>query len=210
VLGKLINILIGIVILAVLAVGGLLIWDYRHPENDFVGSKLERDLSEWQAAADETPSDPLVRANLGAIYMDMGDYDKAIEELQTATDLAPEGYSYFERLAVAYRGAGKTDEAIETMKLALEKYPQESKFLPAYELAEMYFEKGEMAAAKDYVNQAIESDDTKWNLRYLRGQILEKEGDLEGAKTEYQYASQFSQDPGLMSALERVNAATTS
>lgn len=202
---KLLNIVIGIVVFAVVAAGGLLFWSYKHPSNDFVGSKLDKDLQDWQRAESEKPDDPLVRANLGAIYADMGDYDRAIDELKVAIDLDPEGWTYMEKLGEVYLKAERIDEAIATLREALDKYPQEGKFLPAYQLAEIYFERGDLRAARDYVNQAIVSDDTKWNFHYLLGQIDEKEGDLEGAKKEYKYASQFSRDPGLKQALARVS-----
>lgn len=202
---KLLNIFIGIVLVAVLVVGGLLVWSYLTADEDFVGTKLEKDLQDWEGYVDENPDDPLGWANLGAIYLEMGDTDKAIEELQTAVALAPEGYTYRYKLGQAYRAAERTPEAIDTMKQAVDNFPPGERALITFELAEIFWETEDLASAKDYVQQSIKVDATIWNSRYLLGQILEKEGDQGGARSEYEAAAKFSNDPVIQQALERVS-----
>lgn len=202
---KLLNIIIGIVLVAVLAVGGLLGWSYLRPADDFVGTKLDKDLKDWQEYVDQKPDDPLGWANLGAIHLDMGDTDKAIEELLIAVDLAPEGYTYRFKLGQAYREAGRNTEAVETMVQALDNFPPGERAMITFELAEIYWDVGDLASAKDFTQQSIQVDDTIWNSHYLMGQILEKEGDMTGAKSEYENAARFSSDPVIQQALERVS-----
>lgn len=204
---KILNVVIGIVLAAVLVAGGLLGWSYLKPPEDFVGSKLEKDLKEWQSYVDKEPADPLGRANLGAVYLETGEIEKGIQELKLAVDLGPEGYTYLFKLGEAYRMAGRNDEAIDMFKQALEKYPKGEKFLPAYQLAEIYFEQGDLASAKDFAQQAVDGSTGIWNAHYLLGQVYEREGDKAMAKQEYEKAAQFNPNgPDLQEALARVSS----
>lgn len=206
-MGKLINIIIGLVIIAILAASGILGWSYLHPANDFVGAKIERDLQDWQDYVNNKPDDPLGRANLGAVYLEMGDTEKAIQELQTAVDLSPLpwGYTFRFELGRAYRQAGRYDDALDILLQAIQNYPPNERAPVAFEIAEVYMDKGDVAAAKDYAQQSIKMNDTIWNSHYLLGRILEQEGDLEGAKAQYEWAAKFSNDPALQEALARVS-----
>ncbi|MHB9111764.1 MAG: tetratricopeptide repeat protein [Thermoleophilia bacterium] len=206
-MGKILNIAIGIVLAAVLVAGGLLGWSHLKPPEDFVGSKLEKDLKEWLSYVDKEPTDPLGRANLGAVYLEMGEIEKGTKELELAVDLGPEGYTYLLKLGEAYRTAGRNDEAVDMFKQALEKYPEGEKFLPAYQLAEIYFEQGDLASAKDFAQQAVDGSTGIWNAHYLLGQVYEREGDKGMAKKEYEKAAEFNPNsPELQEALARVSS----
>lgn len=203
---KVINIIMGIIIIAVVAAGGALAYVYMRPSSA-VSSKLDWDLKKWQEQVNERPDDPLARANLGLVYLDMGKAEEAIKELETAVELAPEGYTYIYSLGRAYRDSGQADLALEKFLQCMELYPAGEKFPIAFKIAEIYLEKGDTAAAKDYVQQSIADNELTWNSRYMFGQILEQEGDLVKAREQYDIASKLN--PGnteLEEALKRVSA----
>lgn len=203
---KILNVAIGIVLAAMLVFGVLVGWSYLKPAEDFVGGKLEKDFEEWQSYVQKEPDDPLGRANLGAVYLEMGDIEKGIQELELAVDLGPEGYTYMFKLGEAYRMAGRNDEAIVMFKQAQEKYPDGEKYLPAYQLAEIYLEQGDLASAKDFAQQAVDGSTGIWNAHYLLGQIYEREGDTAMARQEYEKAARFNPNgKDLQEALARVS-----
>jgi Tfp pilus assembly protein PilF len=202
---KVINIAIGIVIVALVIVTGGLVYSYIRPGSD-VSSKLDYDLEKWQAEVNAAPDDPLARANLGVTYMDKGDTEAGIRELKAAVDLAPSGYTYMTQLGLAYVKAGDATSALEMFKRAIELYPKGEKYSVSFQIANVYWEQGDLAAAKDYIQQSLADNNGIWNAHYLLGQILEKEGDPVKARQEYQEAAKYNPtDAELQQALQRVS-----
>lgn len=205
-MNRIVNIAIWLVAAAIVITGGFLIYTYIRPEPSFVGGKLENDRRVWEQSIKENPGDALSRANLGAVYLEMGDTDAAIRELQMSVNLEPGGYTYKAKLAEALRSAGRLDEAINTFKDAIDGYPQGEKFLAAFEVAEIYLEMGDLAQAKDFAQQSIADNGTMWNAHYLLGQIYEREGNKAQALEEYQFAAKFNSSSGeLRAAINRVS-----
>ncbi|MHB8793401.1 MAG: tetratricopeptide repeat protein [Thermoleophilia bacterium] len=200
---KIINIAIGLVAIALLITGATLAYLHFRPSEP---TSMDRTLEKWQQAVKDDPGNSLVRANLGATYLDMGDYDAAIKELKLALDQQPESFTYMFRLGFAYRGAEQYDEAIGMFLGSAERTPPTEKYPALFEAANTYMMKGDVASAKDYVQQSIADNDMIWNSHSLLGQILEQEGDTAGAKVQYEAAAKFNPtDAALQEALQRVS-----
>jgi tetratricopeptide (TPR) repeat protein len=202
---KILNIAIVVVAIALLVTGGILAYMHFRPSDQNVSS-LDRTLDKWQEAVKADPGNSLIRANLGATYLDMGDYDAAIKELKLALDQEPESFTYMFRLGFAYRGNEQMDEAISMFLASAERTPKSEKYPPLFEAANTYMMMGDVASAKDYVQQSIADNDMIWNSHMLLGQILEQEGDRAGAKVQYEAAAKFNpSDVPLQEALQRVS-----
>jgi tetratricopeptide (TPR) repeat protein len=202
---KIINIAIAIAAVALVVTGGILAYLHFQP-SDRPASAIDRTLQQWQEAVEKEPGNALARANLGATYLDMGDYDNAVKELRLALDQEPENFPYMFKLGFAYRGAGNMQAAVEQFQGSADRLPAGEKYASLFEIANTYMMMGDAVSAKDYVQQSIDDKDSMWNTHYLLGQILEKEGDTEGAKAQYDIAAKYNPgDAGLQDALARVS-----
>lgn len=202
---KILNIAIGIVIAALLITGAILAYMHFRPSDQNVTS-MDRTLEKWQQAVKDDPGNSLLRANLGATYLDMGNYEDAIKELKFALDQEPDSFTYMFRLGFAYRGNENFDSALETFKASAERTPAGEKYPALFETANTYMMMGDVASAKDYVQQSIADNDMIWNSHFLLGQIIEQEGDKAGAKEQYDAAAKFNpNDTALQEALQRVS-----
>ncbi len=205
-MSKLMNIVIGLVIIGILAGGGYLGYLYiRPPETK---SALDLDLESWQQKVDQNPGNALYRANLGVTLIQKGQFGKAIQELQAALNIEPGAFTYQDSLGDAYRLDGQPDKALDQYKQALAKFPQGNKYSTAYKIADILFnDKHDLNGAANYVQQSIADNGNIWNSLYLYGQILERQGKLAQAKQEYEKAAEFNgSDPGVQAALKRVEA----
>ncbi|MCL4474342.1 MAG: tetratricopeptide repeat protein [Actinobacteria bacterium] len=201
---KILNIAIGIAAVALLVTGGVLAYLHFRPADN--PSSLERTLQKWQQAVDADPGNSLLRANLGATYLDMGDTDNAIKELRLALDQQPDSFTYMFKLGMAYRQAGNMDDAVTMFQGSADSNPKTEKYASLFEVANTYMMKGDLGQAKDFCQQSIEDNGMIWNSHYLMGQLLEKDGDNEGAKTQYETAIKFNPDESsLREALQRVS-----
>lgn len=200
---RILNIAIGIAAVALLITGAILAYMHFRPSDP---TSMDRTLAQWQQAVKDDPGNSLVRANLGATYLDMGDYAAAIKELKLALDQEPESFTYMFRLGFAYRGNEQYDEAIGMFLGSAERTPKTEKYPALFEAANTYMIKDDIGAAKDYVQQSIADNDMIWNSHFLLGQILEQEGDKAGAREQYEAAAKFNPtDATLQEALQRVS-----
>jgi tetratricopeptide (TPR) repeat protein len=107
---------------------------------------LEEAIAEYELAANL--GFPGAYMNLGIIYKNMGQFNKAIEYHKHALSLRPEKAAAHLNLANAYAAKGLTREAIKSYTTALRLRPD---FVPAHEqLAEIYRSKGLHRRAEEH------------------------------------------------------------
>jgi tetratricopeptide (TPR) repeat protein len=95
-----------------------------------------------------------VRANLGRIYSQRGEYEKAIEFNKKSIEINPNNPLAYNNLGNIYLAKGQHDKAIESFKKAIQ---QESNYAFAYNnLAATYIIKGEYKKAIALCKKAIE------------------------------------------------------
>jgi tetratricopeptide (TPR) repeat protein len=207
-LAKAINIAIGIVVVALVASLGLLLYLHFKPATGESGqTSLERTYKKWKEEVDKNPDNSFARANLAATLADMDKNDDAIKEFKTAIDQEPKNFEYMYKLGLIYRKVGKLDSALDLFMQASELSPKGSKYAYQFEAAETAMEKGDIETAKDYCERSIKDNDMIWNSHSLLGKIYEQQGDLAKAKEEYQKAASFNPtDPELQDALKRLAA----
>ncbi len=93
---------------------------------------------------------------LGHCYLELNQYEKALEHYQAALDEQPEEVIYIVNLAVAYRQSGDNEKARELYMEALEIDPDYAELNSS--LGSLYVLEGEPELAIEYFNKAIESD----------------------------------------------------
>jgi tetratricopeptide (TPR) repeat protein len=99
--------------------------------------KLERNLRLMLLDYEENPDEPFTLFNLGATYLDMGDFDKAMAYLERCLVTLPAATTFgpkvFGLLARAKRTLGQIDEGLRYCREGKERYPED---------AELWFEEG--------------------------------------------------------------------
>jgi len=81
--------------------------------------EVEKEAQTYELWITDYPRDFPPYANLGAIYKDMGQYDKALPKLQEAVRLAPDNVFEWTNLGTVYFNLNRLDEAKATFDQAL-------------------------------------------------------------------------------------------
>ncbi|NMB88273.1 MAG: tetratricopeptide repeat protein [Chloroflexi bacterium] len=80
-------------------------------------------IDHFERAAALDPYWALNHANLGALYMAVGETDRAVEAFQSASDLAPGSATYALNLGAALEQAGRPDDSRAAYQRALQRQP---------------------------------------------------------------------------------------
>ncbi len=134
---------------------------------------------------------------LGVIYTQKGLYDKAEQEFRRALDdiAYPTREVVYLNMAKLYLKMGKTQKAIAALDQAI---IVNKNYSPAYALkGYIYALNGDYARAKELYKAAIDRDRENGRYWFALGEILEKLGDLQGAKVAYGKVLVLPVDPEL-------------
>ena len=76
-------------------------------------------VASLQRAIQLDPANPILRVNLGGVYVAQNMYDEAIQQFLIAANLKPDWANAYYNLAHAYRQSGATDKAITALEKTL-------------------------------------------------------------------------------------------
>ncbi|MDP8298793.1 MAG: tetratricopeptide repeat protein [Candidatus Tantalella remota] len=150
----------------------------------------------WTDLIERNPSSQAAHVNLGRIYEQKNEYEKAAQLYRRAVQLLPDDFVAYYNLGNAYRGLGEDRKAILAYTKAIEIYPNKADMYN--NLGNAYKEVGDIKMAIAQFEKAISVDPGHpWaynNLGVLYGQL----GDTEKARAYYGKA--VSVDPGYADA----------
>ncbi|WP_210472850.1 tetratricopeptide repeat protein [Vibrio crassostreae] len=132
------------------------------------------------------------RTNLGNVYRDLGQHDKAIEFYQGAIEIEPYFENSYANLADLYRALGDEPKALATLKQGIQAQPKSS-VLP-YSAGLSMLRVKDYKQATNYLKQAAETAQTDPQYWYVYGLALEK-SDVLAASKSLNKAYQFSRNP---------------
>ncbi|RBW64426.1 deca-heme c-type cytochrome [Vibrionales bacterium C3R12] len=132
------------------------------------------------------------RTNLGNVYRDLGQNDKAIEFYLGAIEIEPYFENSYANLADLYRAMGDEPKALATLKQGIQAQPKSS-VLP-YSAGLSMLRVKDYKQATDYLKQAAETAQTDPQYWYVYGLALEK-SDVLAASKSLNKAYQFSRNP---------------
>ncbi|NOH83664.1 tetratricopeptide repeat protein [Vibrio sp. 03-59-1] len=132
------------------------------------------------------------RTNLGNVYRDLGQNDKAIEFYLGAIEIEPYFENSYANLADLYRAMGDEPKALATLKQGIQAQPKSS-VLP-YSAGLSMLRAKDYKQATDYLKQAAETAQTDPQYWYVYGLALEK-SDVLAASKSLNKAYQFSRNP---------------
>ncbi|WP_122047058.1 tetratricopeptide repeat protein [Vibrio atlanticus] len=164
-------------------------WGEMNPlQKDQIKPALEEYIEIQQFNADRG----FGRTNLGNVYRDLGQHDKAIEFYLGAIEIEPYFENSYANLADLYRAQGNEAKALSTLKQGIEAQPKSS-VLP-YSTGLSLLRVKDYEQATDYLKQAAETAQTDPQYWYVYGLALEK-SDVLAASQSLHKAYQFSHNP---------------
>ncbi|MEZ8720914.1 tetratricopeptide repeat protein [Vibrio pomeroyi] len=164
-------------------------WGEMNPlQKDQIKPALEEYIEIQQFNADRG----FGRTNLGNVYRDLGQHDKAIEFYQGAIEIEPYFENSYANLADLYRALGDEPKALATLKQGIQAQPKSS-VLP-YSAGLSMLRVKDYKQATNYLKQAAETAQTDPQYWYVYGLALEK-SDVLAASKSLNKAYQFSRNP---------------
>jgi eukaryotic-like serine/threonine-protein kinase len=113
----------------------------------FVTGDVPQAIQAYELWAQNYPRDYLPHANMGNLYILLGQYDKAIAATEEARRLEPDNAHVYSNLATAYLALGQTEQATEIVaQAAQEKVDSTVLRVSRYQLAFLRGDAKEMAA----------------------------------------------------------------
>ena len=137
-----------------------------------------------QRAKSRAPHDPDVLRSIAGFYRDNHDYKDAIAALlQVRQRNAP---GYLAELGYTYQLAGQIDNAARTYEEAANAQPQQLNL--QISAAQALVSANQLATAQQYLDRAAKIDPNHYRIFSLRGDIAQKQGQVEQAISQYQQA----------------------
>ena len=180
----------------------------------FQQQRYSEALQQFQPALRSDPSNPATYYNLASTYHRIALSSKQKDErlihqaeswYHQCLDLQPNHVDCHRGLAVLLAESGRPDSGIRLLKDWAAKNPQAS--APRVELARLYQEFGDASLAERYLDEAINLNTNDFRAWAAKGQMREKNGDLQQAKKDYEYSLALNnQQPELYRRVASVNA----
>lgn len=129
----------------------------------------------WLSSVKAYPENKRAKNNLGVIYADLGEYEKAILYYKQALKLNPKYYLARENLGVAYLKQKKAQKALTIFKMLIAERGKSPNLLTLCGMAQ--FELGFLDDAIDSYQKAVRAG--YWKARYHLKKAIQKKKSLE-------------------------------
>ncbi|MBN2199197.1 MAG: tetratricopeptide repeat protein [Candidatus Aminicenantes bacterium] len=155
---------------------------------------LNKAIVHFRKALALDPKHFLALNALGLAHSMKGDLGQAAEAFQKCLEINPSFTEARNNLGSIYEAQGFLDRAEAEYKKALADENYVSRQLPLYNLARMAFRQDKTKEASDYLDRALRYDPRMAMGHNLKGMILEKLEDNEGALISYEKAARLVPD----------------
>jgi tetratricopeptide (TPR) repeat protein len=148
--------------------------------HDFSGA-----LAWGERAKAVNPYSANVHAVIGDALVELGRYPEAFAEFQRTVDLRPDLTTYA-RVSYSWELQGNLPNALRAMRLALQSAGSAAdEAWASYQLGELEWNRGEVAAAERYYRQALEADPSYLPPHSGLGKVAQARGKTDAAIREY-------------------------
>jgi Tfp pilus assembly protein PilF len=155
---------------------------------------LDRAISHFLKAVSLDAKSYLAYNALGLAYSMKGDLGPAAKSFEKCIDINPSFTEARNNLGSIYEALGFMDKAEAEYKKALVDETYASRQLPFYNLARLAYRQDKWDQALEYIDRALHFDTRMAMAHNLKGLILEKKEDLEGAIASYEKAGRLVPD----------------
>ncbi len=129
------------------------------------------------------PTDEIGNANLGMIYVDLEEWDKAIEVLEVNRRVRDDSVQPYLTLSAAYAGKGLFKKANEVFESYISDVDDNASIHSS--LALSYISQGELELAQVEAEKIFTLDPSHFRNALLRGDLAFYRGDIEDVESEY-------------------------
>jgi len=129
------------------------------------------------------PADEIGSVNLGMIYVDLEEWDKAIEVLEVNRRVKDNSVQPYITLSAAYAGKGQHKKANEVFESYLSDVADNASIHSS--LAQNYISQGELELAEAEAKKIFTLDPSHFRNALLNGDLAFYRGDLEDVESEY-------------------------
>ena len=137
----------------------------------------------WTDTLAKNPNCWVGQYNLGIVFLQKGQVDKALEDFQNAVEINPNYLEAHSNLGLALLQEGQMDEAVAHFKKASEIAP--NSLTTHYNLGVALFKNGELDEAVAQYRKALEINPNSLETHYNLGLILFKKSQLDEAITQF-------------------------
>jgi tetratricopeptide (TPR) repeat protein len=143
----------------------------------------DKALAEFVQAAKGDPKLPFLHFNMGLAYLHKQDYKQAAQEFRQDIAVEPDVAFAYDKLGTVYVLEEKDAEAESSFRQALRLDPH--LVSSQLGLAKIYQKQGKNSEALSALNQVEKMSPDNYTVHYLRGQVLQRIGQREKAKAEF-------------------------
>ena len=138
----------------------------------------------WSDAIQKYPKANLANAKMGEVYLDEGEYDKALPYLARAVQILPTDIISRNYLGVAYWKLGYPERALREFLSILGIRPDDE--MVKFKVAVLYGEQNEEQKAKEILEELIRKNPDEFVFHLQMGYLHEKMGRLQEALAEFE------------------------
>jgi len=131
-------------------------------------------------------------AGVAGLYGEMGDYERAFALCSQILRKEPDLYSALYNCGNIHLVDGQYQDAEKLLSRAVQLVPEQA--APKHFLGRALLQDGRSAEAQPYLLQAVAMDPKVWDYHYWLAVSFEGNGNVSGARTEYQQALQLNPD----------------
>lgn len=152
------------------------------------GGNVDEAIGYFNKSVSIDPNYYLAFNGLGLAYSMKGKFEESVKYFQKCLAINPAFSEARNNLGIVYQEMGLVDKAESEFKIAAAAKNYNSKELPYYNLARLYFRQEKLQAALTYIQKALEVDSSMAMAYNLKGLVLEKLNDFGEAIKSYEKA----------------------
>jgi serine/threonine protein kinase/tetratricopeptide (TPR) repeat protein len=155
----------------------------RHYYWDLSDQFWPRAVETLNKVLDIDPEDAMTNHDLGSLYLDLEQWDKALTHCGVCLKNKFEYFEAYANMARAFRAKGMPDKARETIEYYLENIVDNA--AGHRRLADHYLSQGRLDLARQEVDKAVLHAPTDWHNASFTGQMALFSGNVDAAEAEY-------------------------
>ena len=161
-----------------------------------VGGSEEWATISYKEATNLEPTNPYLWTELGRVYLERDEIEKAKENLNKAISLKPDYAPAHFQMARVFVKEGKTKEAIDRLEATKWIAPFDSGL--AFQLGLLYYQDKQFEKARGEFERAVILNPNYSNARYYLGLIYDTEGKKEEAIEQFEKIAELNPDNSLV------------